>query len=192
MSGNCESSVYCPCRCVWQVDHQVIISLILLTWVSKHIVSFRCDRRRWTIEDGIINSPLPMIGEWSNQCWCLRMLFRWISFCLGLTWIYFMLSAMKGHQYVLVSSVVIFPSQPAWNLSVLGSHQRNTESEDRITQWCHLSHQYREETRSGQGPNLMGLYIWDFFLLSVFIRALPFDVSRMYDLSHSRATPFTP
>ena len=36
---------------------------------------------------------------------------------------------MKGHQYVLVSSVVIFFFQPALNLSVLGSHQLNTESE---------------------------------------------------------------
>ena len=85
-------------------------------------------------------------------------------------------STMKGHQYMLVSSVVIFPFQPASNFNVLGSHQRNTASEDHITQWCHLSHQYRGGTRSGQESNLVGLRIWDFSLFIVYLRALLLDV----------------
>ena len=54
-----------------------------------------------------------------------RMLSRWIQLCLGLIWVCSTHSTMRGHQYMLVSSVVIFPFQPASNLSVLGSHQRN-------------------------------------------------------------------
>ena len=116
-----------------------------------YIVSSSGALTRRTVENGVIDSPLPVTGEWSKRCLrpkrCCPDEFRFVGFNLSL------------FDAILVSSVVIFPFQLASNLSVLGSHQRNTASEDRITQLCHLSHRYREGTRTGQGPNIVRLRI---------------------------------